>query len=84
MVAGNFDLVDRIFAARGVKPIRAYAAESAYSAAYSIASAADDITVSRTGGVGSIGVVTVHADYSQALDAGGDQGHLHPRGRAQG
>jgi len=71
MVAGNFDLVDRIFAARGVKPIRAYAAESAFSAAYSIASAADDITVSRTGGVGSIGVVTVHADHSQALDAAG-------------
>lgn len=71
MVAGNFDLVDKIFAARGEKPMRAIAAEAAYSAAYSIASAADSIVVTRTGGVGSIGVVTMHADFSKALhDAG--------------
>ncbi len=66
-VAGNFDLVDKMFAARGTKSVRAYASESAYSAAYSIASVADTITVSRTGGVGSIGVVTAHVDYSQAM-----------------
>jgi signal peptide peptidase SppA len=70
-VAGNFDLVDKMFAARGEKPIRAFAAESAYSAAYSIASAADSIIVSRTGGVGSIGVVTFHIDISKAMDASG-------------
>ncbi|WP_245884148.1 S49 family peptidase [Hartmannibacter diazotrophicus] len=67
-VAGNFDLVDMIYAGRGQKPMRAFAAESAYSAAYSIASAADTIVVSRTGGVGSIGVVTAHIDVSKALD----------------
>lgn len=67
-VAGNFALVDKIYAWRGEKPIRAYASESAYSAAYSIASAADSITVSRTGGVGSIGVVTSHVDVSKMLD----------------
>lgn len=67
-VAGNFDLVDKIFAARGQKPIRAFAAENAYSAAYSIASACDTITVSRTGGVGSIGVVTIHVDMSKLMD----------------
>lgn len=66
-VAGNFELVDHIFAARGQKPIRAFAHESAYSGAYSIASAADSITMSRTGGVGSIGVVTAHIDFSEAL-----------------
>jgi signal peptide peptidase SppA len=70
-VAGNFDLVDKIYEARGQKPIRAFAAESAYSAAYSIASAADQIVVSRTGGVGSIGVVTMHIDVSAAMDAAG-------------
>lgn len=70
-VAGNFDLVDRIYGARGEKPIRAFAAEHAYSAAYSIASAADSITVSRTGGVGSIGVVTAHFDASKAIEADG-------------
>jgi len=70
-VAGNFDLVDKMFEARGTKPVRAFAAESAYSAAYSIASAADKIVVSRTGGVGSIGVVTFHIDISKAVDAAG-------------
>lgn len=70
-VAGNFDLVDKMFADKGKKPVRAFAAESAYSAAYSIASAADDITVSRTGGVGSIGVVMMHVDMSAALDKAG-------------
>lgn len=67
-VAGNFDLVDSIFAARAVKPIRAFAAEAAYSAAYSIASAAQSISLPRTGGVGSIGVVTSHLDISKAYD----------------
>jgi signal peptide peptidase SppA len=70
-VAGNFDLVDKMYAMKGEKPVRAYAAESAYSAAYSIASVANKITVSRTGGVGSIGVVTAHIDYSKALDKAG-------------
>ena len=70
-VAGNFDLVDRIYGARGQKPIRAFASEHAYSAAYSIASAADSITVSRTGGVGSIGVVTAHFDASKAMENDG-------------
>lgn len=64
-VAGNFDLVDKMFALRGEKPVRAFAAEHAYSAAYSIASVADRVIVSRTGGVGSIGVVTTHSDWSK-------------------
>jgi signal peptide peptidase SppA len=70
-VAGNFELVDKLFAARGEKPVRAFAADHAYSAAYSIASAADKISMTRSGGVGSIGVVTMHVDYSEAMkDAG--------------
>lgn len=68
MVAGNFDLVDRIYGARANKPIRAFVNEAAYSAAYSIASAASSIVVARTGGVGSIGVVTSHVDLSKAMD----------------
>jgi signal peptide peptidase SppA len=68
-VAGNFELVDKIYAARGQKPMRGYASESAYSACYSIISATDPgyVTVSRTGGVGSIGVVTMHIDVSEAM-----------------
>lgn len=63
-VAGCFDLVDEIHAARGQKPIIASANESAYSAAYAIASAADKLYLSRTAGVGSVGVIAIH--YQQA------------------
>lgn len=66
-VAGCFELSDKIYSARGEKPFRAFAADSAYSAAYAIASATDSITVTRSGGVGSIGVVTAHVEYSEML-----------------
>ena len=68
---GVFDLADKIFAARKVKPIWAVANDEAFSAAYAIAAAADHIYLSRTGGVGSIGVIAVHLDQSVAeADAG--------------
>lgn len=70
-VSGCFDLVDAIYKARGKKPIWAILNESAYSAAYAIASAADRICVPRTGGVGSIGVIWMHMDWSKALTAAG-------------
>lgn len=66
-VSGCFDCADAIFAARGKKPILAFANDHAYSAAYAIASSADEITVTRTGGVGSIGVIAMHADMSEAI-----------------
>lgn len=70
-VAGCFDLVDAMMEQRGRKPVWAILSECAYSAAYALASAADHITVPRTGGVGSIGVVWMHCDLSEALaDAG--------------
>ncbi|MBX6330196.1 MAG: S49 family peptidase, partial [Pseudolabrys sp.] len=67
-VGGLFDLVDRIRALRAAsdKPLWAVANESALSAAYAIASAADRLYVTRTGEVGSIGVVAVHVDESGA------------------
>lgn len=71
LVAGCFDCADRIYEARGTKPIRAVADESAYSAAYALASSADDITVARTGGVGSIGVMCAHIEMSEALEQRG-------------
>ncbi|MGA1831683.1 S49 family peptidase [Rhizobium wenxiniae] len=67
MVSGNWDLVDFIFESRSVKPIRAVAAEHAYSAAYNIAAATSHITVARTGGVGSIGVIITHFERSEML-----------------
>lgn len=70
-VAGCFDLVDTIYNARGAKPIWSILNESAYSAAYALASAADRIYVPRTGGVGSIGVICMHVDFSKALTSAG-------------
>lgn len=70
-VDGCFDLVDAIHAARGAKPIWAICADHAYSAAYAIASAADRVTVPRTGGVGSVGVITMLVDMSAALKEAG-------------
>jgi ClpP class serine protease len=70
-VAGCFDLADAIFAVRGEKPVWAVLNECAYSAAYAIASAADHVTVPRTGGCGSIGVIAMLVDMSRALTASG-------------
>lgn len=63
--SGMFDLSDHIFASRGIKPIIAVVDDMAYSAAYGIASACDEIWVTRTGGVGSVGVVSYHVDVSE-------------------
>jgi ClpP class serine protease len=68
--ASCFDTSDKIFAARGQKPIRAYV-ETAYSAGYAIGCAADSMTVSKTSGTGSIGVVMTHFDLSRMLEDGG-------------
>lgn len=63
--AGCFDLSDFIYNARGTKPIVAIANSLAASAAYAIASAADQLLVTRLSSVGSIGVITAHIDQSQ-------------------
>jgi len=70
-VAGAFDLADRIRAARQIKPMQAFVADHALSAAYALASQADRIILPRTGAVGSIGVVAMHSDMSGALDQKG-------------
>lgn len=64
-VEGCFDLVDEIYAARSVKPIYALINESAYSAAYAIASAASKVFIPRTGMTGSIGILMEHVDRSK-------------------
>lgn len=71
MVAGCGDAADQMYAIRDQKPVEAFAHEGAYSAAYWIASVAPKLTVSRTGGVGSVGVVTSHTDASGALEQRG-------------
>lgn len=65
---GVFDLVEewRALSRSYQKPIWAHANEMACSAAYAIACAAEQIWLSRTSDVGSIGVVTAHMDQSKA------------------
>lgn len=74
IVAECWDMHDKMVALKqktGV-PVRAFAHESAYSAAYGgVACVADSIVVSRTGGVGSIGTYTAHVDMSGAYAEAG-------------
>jgi signal peptide peptidase SppA len=68
---GTADLARYIFQSRGEKRIWVVADDAAYSAAYYIGAAADRVLVTSTGGVGSIGVITLHVDESAANEAAG-------------
>lgn len=71
-VSGTDELASMIYAARGgAKPIVAHVNASAHSAAYWIASAADEVVVTPTGSVGSIGVLGIHEDMSGAMEKQG-------------
>ncbi|MBC7282665.1 S49 family peptidase [Hoeflea sp.] len=74
-VAGCFDLCDFAVDAKRQtgKPVVAILTENAFSAAMALASTADSIAVPRTGGVGSIGVVTMHWDISGLLEKYGEK-----------
>ena len=80
-VAGVFDLADRIRVIRATKPVWAFVAEHAFSAGYALASQADRILLPRTGALGSIGVVVMHADLSGQLDQEGARVTLIHSGR---
>ncbi|MCW5760355.1 MAG: S49 family peptidase [Phenylobacterium sp.] len=83
-VCGCFDLVDTIHRARGVKPIWSILSENAYSAAYALASAADCITVPRTGGTGSVGVIYMHTSIEGLLQDSGVEVTLVTKGDLKG
>lgn len=67
MVYGVMELANKIYNARGTKPILAVANPMAASGAYWLATAADRLIVSESGDVGSVGVITDHVDMSQAM-----------------
>lgn len=67
-VFGATELSSMIFNARGVKPIIAHVNARAASKAYWISSAADEIVVTPSGEVGSIGVLGIHEDVSGAME----------------
>lgn len=68
MVYGAQELADKIYRARGTKPILAVANPLAASGAYWVASAADRIIVTPSGDVGSVGVIAEHVDMSKAIE----------------
>lgn len=70
-VSGAFQLAQQILGGRDIKPIHAVAGDLAASGGYLIASAAQSISISPAGQVGSIGVVTCHVDMSSALEKAG-------------
>ena len=71
MVAGIWDLMPVIDAAKKAKPVVALANSFAASAAYAIACAADKLYVNRSSLTGSIGVVRPHYDMTAALEKWG-------------
>jgi len=70
-VYGIDELSAKIYGYRGTKPIIAVADSLMASAAYYVASAADQIVVTPGGEIGSVGVVAMHVDYSEMLKAEG-------------
>jgi len=71
-VDGTQELAQAIYSNRGSKPIVAFTDGMMASAAYWIGTGADRIFISGdTVGMGSIGVVAQHVDYSRAYDQKG-------------
>jgi signal peptide peptidase SppA len=68
---GMSDLSEEIFTARQIKPVSAIVNFGAYSAAYGLASAASEIVLSASSGVGSIGVIARHMDMSKRYENAG-------------
>jgi capsid assembly protease len=70
-VGGVTELANKIFNARGTKPITAVSDVQMASAALWIASAADEIVVAPSSETGSIGVYARHVDRSAANEKAG-------------
>lgn len=70
-LAGSFETADMIARLSAEKPTLAILTDHALSAGYLLASAARQIVMPEHGRAGSIGVVTLHADWSQALEKQG-------------
>lgn len=70
-VFGVPELARKVFDARSRKRIVAFVDPLMASAAYWIGSAAHEIVMTPSGYAGSIGVYTLHVDYSRALDTEG-------------
>ncbi|MCT2398520.1 S49 family peptidase [Novosphingobium mangrovi (ex Huang et al. 2023)] len=70
-VAGLFEACSILMARRGTKPMRAMIRGVGASAAYQIAACADEVTLHELGLAGSNGCISMHADFSAALQQDG-------------
>lgn len=70
-IYGTGELAQKIFDARGSKPIYAIADSMCCSAVYWIGTAADVLCCTPGGDVGSVGVYCMHVDESKAMDQAG-------------
>lgn len=70
-VSGLFEACAILMARRGTKPMRAMIRGVGASAAYQVAACADEITLHELGMAGSNGCLSMHADFSGALDQEG-------------
>jgi len=66
--AGCLECGDVLFAGRSTKPVWAHVKHKAYSAGYWTASSADKIYGTPSSGLGSIGVLVAHFDYSKMFE----------------
>ncbi len=80
-VAGTMDLADEIRAAGKIKPTMAYAEDLMASAAMWAGAAANEIYANASALIGSIGVITAVADYSEAMKNAGIKVHTIATGK---
>ncbi|MDB5582153.1 MAG: Peptidase [Bradyrhizobium sp.] len=83
-VHGTDEVAALIEGNRGGKPIIAQVNANAASAAYWITASADEVVVTPSGEVGSIGVYTIHDDISAALEKLGVKKTLIGAGKFKG
>ncbi len=81
MVDGVPEMAAEIRAARGTKPIVAVANTQASSAAYWLASQADELVASKSARLGSVGVFAAHEDESAKAESEGVKTTLISAGR---
>lgn len=70
-VSGMVEAVQILMARRGTKPMRALIRGVGASAAYALACCADEITLHELGIAGSVGCISMHADFSGSLEQDG-------------
>lgn len=71
LVSGCFEFCDQLHELAQNMPVKAIISSMAASAAYAIASQANEIVIEETGLAGSIGVVVTHFDYSKRAEMSG-------------